>query len=140
MAAVFDTNILIDHLSGIPAASATLLAHAERYISRITWIEVMVGTNRPGRSPSEVRTFLDGFRVIELDAAIAEESVTIRQSHGVKVPDAIIFATARRRTLPLVTRNTKDFPATLPGVVIPYDVPAPHSRPTRRILPPPPAP
>ena len=120
MAAVFDTNILIDHLSGLPAASATLLAHPERDISRITWIDVMVGSNRPGQTPADMRAFLRGFRVIELDPAISEDSVSVRQAHKVKLPDAIIFATARRRGLPLMTRNTKDFPAGTPGVVVPY--------------------
>ena len=122
MAAVFDTNILIDHLSGIPAASSTILAHSDRFISRITWIEVMVGSNRPGQSLAEVRAFLTGFRIIELDDAIAEESVAVRQNHKVKLPDAIIFATARRCGIPLMTRNTKDFPSGAPGIVIPYAV------------------
>lgn len=136
MAAVFDTNILVDHLSGIQAASSTIMAHAERYISRITWIEVMVGSNRPGQTPTGLREFLTGFRIIELDETISEESVIVRQSHRMKLPDAIIFASARHLGLPLMTRNTKDFPTGTPGIVIPYPAPAPVAKTTRRrILP-----
>ncbi len=136
MAAVFDTNILIDHLSGIPAASSTLMAHAERYISRITWIEILDGANRPGQTPAEMRELHTGLRIIELDDAISEESVLVRQSHKVKLPDAIIFATARRRGLPLMTRNTKDFPSGTPGVVIPYALPIPPTQSAgRKIIP-----
>jgi hypothetical protein len=123
MPAVFDTNVLIDHLSGVPAAAAAILAHPDRYISRITWIEVMVGANRPGQTPERLRAFLSGFGVIELDSAISEASVAIRQTHKVKLPDAVVYATARSRGLPLLTLNTNDFPAGTPGVVIPYTVP-----------------
>jgi len=131
MPAVFDTNILIDHLSGIPAASAAILAHPERYISRITWIEAMAGSTCTGQTSAGLRTFLSGFGVIELDSAISEDSVTIRQTHKVKLPDAIVYATARSRNL---TLNTKDFPASTPGVVVPYTSPPMPSRGRRLIL------
>ena len=134
MPAVFDTNILIDHLSGVPTASATILAYPERYISRITWIEVMVGSNRPGQTSAGLRTFLSGFDVIELDSVISEDSVAIRQSHKVKLPDAIVYATARSRSLPLLTLNTKDFPAGTPGVVVPY-TPVPTPPTGRKLIP-----
>ncbi len=37
-----------------------------------------------------------------------------------RLPDAIIWATAREASALLVTRNTKDFPADVPGVRVPY--------------------
>jgi predicted nucleic acid-binding protein len=36
------------------------------------------------------------------------------------LPDAIILATARCHQLQLATRNTRDFPEELAGVVVPY--------------------
>ncbi len=42
------------------------------------------------------------------------------QRHGLKIPDAIILATARCADLNLATRNSRDFPLTLGGVVHPY--------------------
>ena len=47
--------------------------------------------------------------------AIALESVRLRQRHGIKIPDAIILATARCAPLKLATRNSRDFPLTLGG-------------------------
>jgi predicted nucleic acid-binding protein len=34
--------------------------------------------------------------------------------------DAIILATAQSRGRVLITRNTKDFPAEMPGIRVPY--------------------
>jgi hypothetical protein len=43
MSALFDSNIVIDLLAGHPPALAEAASHAEAAISRITWIEVLVG-------------------------------------------------------------------------------------------------
>ena len=45
-----------------------------------------------------------------------------RQLHGLKVPDAIILATARCHGLTLATRNSKDFPLSLGEVLHPYSL------------------
>ncbi|MDU6109096.1 MAG: PIN domain-containing protein [Klebsiella pneumoniae] len=52
---------------------------------------------------------------------IAERSVALRQEYKLKLPDAIILATAQLHRLELITRNTKDF-AGIPGVVTPYEI------------------
>jgi len=43
-----------------------------------------------------------------------------RRERKVKLPDAIILATAELEGRLLVTRNTKDFPSDDPGVRVPY--------------------
>ena len=67
-----------------------------------------------------VSGFLNGFDVIALDGSIAESAVRLRQEHRIKLPDAIIWASAEVHAMLLVTRNTKDFPAGDPGTRIPY--------------------
>jgi len=52
---------------------------------------------------------------------IAERSVLLREKHGMKLPDAIILATAQSRKCPLISRNTKDF-AGIDEVLTPYQV------------------
>jgi hypothetical protein len=42
--------------------------------------------------------------------------------YRVRVPDAIIWATARTRQALLITRNKKDFPSEDPAVRIPYSL------------------
>jgi predicted nucleic acid-binding protein len=120
VAALFDTNILIDHLRGIPAAATELERYDVRAISAITWMEVLVGA--PSAAERETRAFLDGFRLIGIDRAVAEGAVTLHRGHRLKLPDAIVWASARAHGMLLVTRDTKGFPADDPGVRIPYVV------------------
>jgi predicted nucleic acid-binding protein len=66
-----------------------------------------------------VEAWLDTFPRLPLNDAIALESVRLRQRHGLKIPDAIILATARCGDLNLASRNSRDVPLTLGGVVHP---------------------
>ena len=115
---LLDTNILIDVLRGEAAALAWLEQQQSPRISVITWIEVLVGC-RDGESEA-VQSWLEGFPRLPLDDASSRETVRLRQQHGLKVPDAIILATARCAQLTLATRNSRDFPLTLGGVLHPY--------------------
>jgi predicted nucleic acid-binding protein len=117
MKAVFDTNILIDFLAGHADASATLAGYATKLISRVTWMEVLVGAGDP-KEESAIREFLATFQISELTPAIAERAVELRRTHTprLKLPDAIIYATAKEEACKLVTRNSKDFTAGAPDV------------------------
>ncbi len=84
----------------------------------ISWIELLVGCREGESGP--VEAWLNTFPRLALDDGIALESVRLRQRHGLKISDAIILATARCSDLNLATRNSRDFPLTLGGVVHPY--------------------
>lgn len=116
--ALFDTNILIDHLNAIPEAREELGRFESRAVSVITWMEVMVGAK--GDLVESTRRFLEGFQVVALDDEIADRAVELRRAHRVKLPDAVIWATAQITGRLLVTRNTKDFPSDDPGIREPY--------------------
>jgi hypothetical protein len=118
--ALFDTNILIDYLNGIEAAREEMGRHSRGAISIITWMEVMAGT-RP-EEESRVRAFLAGLLVVPLNSAVAERAVVRRRERKLKLPDAIIFATADVEGRLLVTRNIRDFSPDDPGVRVPYRV------------------
>lgn len=119
VASALDSNILIDYLLGRPEAAAEIQRDGEiPAISIVSWIEVMSGA-RPDEE-ERVRDFLDGFEIIPLTPAIAIEAARLRRAHRLKLPDAVIWATARVEGRVLVTRNTKDFPADDPGVREPY--------------------
>ena len=89
-------------------------------ISVITWIEVMVGA-APKAEPA-TRGFLANFETMKVTDAISEHAVVLRRAMRLRIPDAIILATARSENLMLVTRNSKDFGAASPGVRVPYRV------------------
>jgi len=115
---LLDTNILIDYLRGIPQAKSELERYDHCAISVITWMEVMVGTTAQTKAGTEA--FLSGFALMALDEAVAQRAVAIRQEKRIKLPDAIVWATAQVHNCILVTRNTKDMPADEPGVRVPY--------------------
>lgn len=118
--ALLDTNILIDHLNASPQADVEIDRYEDRAISIISWIEVMAGAEAELAEPT--RVYLNGYNIIGLDDAIAQRAVALRQSRRLKLPDAIIWATAQTTSRLLVTRNTKDFPADEPGVRAPYSL------------------
>jgi predicted nucleic acid-binding protein len=115
---LFDTNILIDHLNAIPQAAQEFDRYDSAAISVITWMEVLAGARNDVADAT--RRFLAGFQVIPLEASIAEKAVEFRRKYRIKIPDAIIWATADTNAMLLVTRNSKDFPADVPGVRLPY--------------------
>ena len=116
--AFFDTTVLIDALNRWPQAPAELKRYDRHLISRVVWIEVLAGTKPENRDGT--LEFLKRFETIELDAEIGQLAADFRQRTRVKLPDAVIWATAHRHSILLVTRNSKDFPATMPGIRIPY--------------------
>jgi hypothetical protein len=121
MKALFDTSILIDYLNGIAEAQTELERYHQRSISLVTWMEVLVGS-RDAEDDRILRRFLGAFELAPIDLEVSERSVALRRTHGMRLPDAIIWASAQRQNALLVTRNTRDFPADAPGVRIPYRI------------------
>ena len=117
--AVFDTKILIDYLTGRDEAQQEFDRYTRRGISIVTWMELQIGS-RTDDEADVIDLFLREFRVIEITRQVARRAAEIRRSTRVRLPDAIIWATAQTESAQLVTRNTKDFPANDPGVRIPY--------------------
>jgi predicted nucleic acid-binding protein len=116
--ALFDTNILIDFLNAIPHAREEMAKYDEKAISIISWMEMMVGAD--AEVVEHTRPFLDTFTVVALTKDVAERAVGFRRTRGVKLPDAIVWASADVHSMLLVTRNTKDFGKDAPGIRVPY--------------------
>lgn len=121
MKALFDTNILIDYLNGIEAAKTELGRYRERLISVVTWMEVQAGANDEGEA-DVIEMFLRDFRIVEITRRVARTAVEIRQERRMRLPDALVWASARAESALLVTRNTRDFPDEDPGVRVPYSL------------------
>jgi predicted nucleic acid-binding protein len=119
----FDSNIIIDALTGFLQARAEIDRATDfgsrAWISRAVWIEVMSKGEGDGLRRAEI--LLSGFSVDEIDAEIGRRAAALRRERrGLKAIDAIILATAQTRGRVLITRNTKDFPAEMPGIRVPY--------------------
>lgn len=115
----FDTNILIDSLNGDERARAELKRVERRWISRVTWIEVM--SKVPAGSDNVMDAFFADFMIDEVSLPISRRAAELRREGSrLKLPDSIILASAQVHHRVLVTRNTKDFPPTMPGIRVPY--------------------
>jgi len=118
----FDSNILIDTLRGNPKGRDEIRRATQRgriWISRMVWIEVL--SKGEGEELRRAELLLSGFGIDEVDAEIGARAAALRRDRpALKAPDAIILATALLRGRVLVTRNTKDFPAEMPGIRVPY--------------------
>ena len=90
---LFDTGILIDYLNGVEDAAKEIGRYREKAISLITWMEVMTGAT--DQDEPVIKGFLSQFDLLPIDGAVAAEAVTIRRTRRIKLPDAIILATAR---------------------------------------------
>lgn len=119
MRAIIDSDVLIDYLQGLDKAKREVERYSQREISIISWMEIMTGADTPEEEKA-CGDFLSRFTVHYLSAEIATEAVKVRRQFRVRLPDAIVWATARVNACLLVTRNAKDFPAKDPGVRIPY--------------------
>jgi predicted nucleic acid-binding protein len=116
--ALFDSNIIIDHLNGREQALAEIERYEAKAISLITWMEVLAGTSE--ERTDFAKAFLSNFEIIPIDGQVAARSVEIRRTRKVKLPDAIIRASASVHSLLLVTRDVKDFEHDDPGIRVPY--------------------
>ena len=119
MIALIDTNILIDFLAGTEAARDELNRYRKPAISSITWMEVLIGASND-EEVLRLTSFLAGFDRVPIDDRVCEIAVEIRRKTRIRLPDSIIWASARRMNAILVTRNTKDFPEDNPGIRVPY--------------------
>ncbi len=97
-----DTDIFIDHLRG----THELTARRHRlHFSVVTRAELIAGNS----ATDAITALLAPFKEISVDRAVAERAGRIRRESGVRLPDALIAATALENGLSLVTRNRSDF-------------------------------
>lgn len=109
---LMDSNAVINYLSNKLTKTAVGfmdgLVNAGPAVSVITKIEVL-GYNQPSKDYELLENFINDSIVFDLNSKIVEQSIQLRKNHKIKLPDAIIAATAIVFNLILVTENLKDF-------------------------------
>ncbi|MEZ4891529.1 MAG: type II toxin-antitoxin system VapC family toxin [Saprospiraceae bacterium] len=113
---LWDTNTVIYFLQNqFPSAAAvyidSILAKSDPAISVITEIELLCWKTENEEDLEVVQNFIEAVPVIELDKSIKLKTAELRKGFRIKLPDAIIAATAMVYEMTLITRNTKDFSA-----------------------------
>lgn len=114
MSYLWDTNIVIYYLQQqfqefSEAYMDDLVEQHTPVISAITEIELLCWKNAPQQDITVIRNFIHDARVIELDPDVKIKTAEIRKTYGLKIPDAIIAASALVHNLTLLTRNVGDF-------------------------------
>lgn len=123
---LIDTNTVIDYLAKkLPDPGMAFMNNiidAVPNISIITRIEVL-GFNAPDEHYQTLTDFTHDAVILNIDTGIADKSIGIRRAYKIKLPDAIIAATALVNNFILVTRNISDF-KDIDGLEIinPYDL------------------
>ncbi|MBL7792089.1 MAG: type II toxin-antitoxin system VapC family toxin [Saprospiraceae bacterium] len=118
---IIDSNAVIDYLMGkLPVSGMSFLNEVVDqipFVSVITKIEVL-GFSASSASHRLLAGFFDDAIVFGLSEEVTEKTIELRKQHKIKLPDAIIAATALVNRCTLITRNTADFKAILELPVI----------------------
>lgn len=112
--ALFDSSAVILYFNdALPLESIAMMQQAivagTGAISVITRAEVLAW---PSHTPASIEAALSGmggFEVLDVTRQIADEAARIRRECGLKLPDALIAATAQLLQIPVVTANQRDF-------------------------------
>lgn len=102
---IVDTNILIYLLNGDPIATESLQGH-NLHISFVTELELLSIRNYADEELNAIKTLLSKLRVFNIPESIKQKTIELRQLYAIKLPDAIIAATAIRLGMPLLSADT----------------------------------
>lgn len=111
---LLDTNILIYHTRGesiIGNFLKDLSLKGEFNISIITKIEFLGWNRHTPEGFQKCRRLIRNTKIFPLNEEVADRAIEIRRGKKIKLPDAVIAATALLNDLTLTTRNVADFNA-----------------------------
>lgn len=111
---LWDTNTAIYYLQRQFPASAEhfmddILKKFQPCISAITEIELLCWRAANENDLDILNSFISDSIVFELERDVKNKTVILRKAYKIKLPDAIIAATAIVNGLTLLTRNVSDF-------------------------------
>jgi len=111
---LWDTNTAIYYLQRQFSPSAeqfmdSILQEYQPSISAITEIELLCWKTASESDLAVLKDFIEDSVVFELEKEIKLKTAELRKTNKIKLPDAIIAATAVVRNLTLLTRNVSDF-------------------------------
>jgi len=91
-----DSNIIIATLNRELDLLAFLdnFPDCEAYINLVVEIELLSKAGMSKQEEAEVRLLLDSFKWAEIDKTVRETAIEIRRSKGLRLPDALIAASA----------------------------------------------
>jgi predicted nucleic acid-binding protein len=101
---VLDTNIILYLLNG-DKELAIILNGMQLFISVITEIELLGYNGFSSEDKIKIKDFLSVCSIFTLNSEIKDICINIKQNGKVKLPDAVIAATALFLQLPIITAD-----------------------------------
>jgi hypothetical protein len=101
---VLDANAILYLLGG---KLVQPLAPALYFVSVISEMELLSYPSLDDAAFAQIRSFLSEVTLVELTEEIRELAIDLRRQHALKLPDAIVAATALSLQAQLVTNDTK---------------------------------
>ena len=107
---LIDSNVIIDLFKKeLPDNAKYLLFEQTPVISIITRIEIFCSSNIGDLERSNLDGFIKKATIFGLNDDIVHKTILLRITYKMKLPDAIIAATALHYNLTVITRNISDF-------------------------------
>lgn len=110
---LIDTNVVIEFLGGkLSITGSNWLQNLVDVhlcnLSIINKIELL-GYNGSIDEMQTVQDFVDATNIISLSDVVVDKTIYLRKNYKIKLPDAIIAATALEYNFSLITRDISDF-------------------------------
>jgi predicted nucleic acid-binding protein len=117
---VLDTNVIIDYLNGQEELKplSEQIASGIGFVSVITRMELFAFPGLTPEGESGLKCFLADLIVVPLNDEIEQASIAIRRNTRLKLPDAIVAATACIKEAALITRDKHLLDISWPGINI----------------------
>lgn len=110
-----DTDILIDISNGDETAKRRLVEESqtsELAVSVVTVMELIVGCRNKAELTA-LNQFLRQFQLVKITGDVSDRASQLLQtyvlSHGLRIADALIAATAIENKIALLSKNQRDF-------------------------------
>lgn len=121
MSYLLDTNFVINYFKGIFKGEAGKFTDSvindATHISIIIRMELLSWKSLKAKDEEVINEFISDSIVFSLQETIVKKTISLRKVSKIKLPDAIIAATAIVYDLHLITHNLKDF-INIPGLIV----------------------
>lgn len=101
---LLDTNAVLYFLGG---RTAQTLPDGSYFLSVISELELLAFPGLAPAEDSQIKAFLQNITIVELNGTVKSHAIELRKHHGLKLPDAIIAATAIAINATLLTNDQR---------------------------------
>jgi predicted nucleic acid-binding protein len=117
---ILDITIAIDLLNGLPSSKPikAKLEKAKVYVSIVTRIEMLSLPGISSEIESRIKHFFKSVKVVPLNRKVEQNTILLRRSKKLKIPDSIIAATALSLQAAVISRDDHFIRLNWPGLSV----------------------